>query len=137
MPWRNLRSFPYNVASVQHNAPAASGVYGIFTRHEWIYIGESQDIQARLVQHLNGDNPCVSLSGHLVQLRAGAGSAAGRAAERSGAGVPAGVQPLRAGPRNLRAPALPAQRFLGEGFRKGGEAPVRVIAPVPRLVVLV
>jgi hypothetical protein len=63
MPWRNVRSFLYNASSVKKNAPAASGVYGIFTPHEWIYIGESQDIQARLVQHLNGDNLCISRSG--------------------------------------------------------------------------
>ena len=63
MPWRNVRSFPYNPASVRQNAPAASGVYGVFTAHEWVYIGESQDLQARLLQHLNGDNPCISTSG--------------------------------------------------------------------------
>jgi len=63
MPWRNVRSFLYNASSVRQNAPAASGVYGIFTPHEWIYIGESQDIQARLLQHLNGDNACISTSG--------------------------------------------------------------------------
>ncbi len=63
MPWRNVRSFLYNASSVRQNAPAASGVYGIFTPHEWIYIGESQDIQARLLQHLNGDNPCIGTSG--------------------------------------------------------------------------
>jgi predicted GIY-YIG superfamily endonuclease len=63
MPWKNVRSFLYNASSVRQNAPAASGVYGIFTPHEWIYIGESQDLQARLLQHLNGDNPCIGTSG--------------------------------------------------------------------------
>ncbi|HEV8441560.1 MAG TPA: GIY-YIG nuclease family protein [Methylomirabilota bacterium] len=60
MPWKNPRGFLYNPASVRRNAPAAAGIYGIFTRREWIYIGESKDIQARLLQHLNGDNPCIS-----------------------------------------------------------------------------
>jgi predicted GIY-YIG superfamily endonuclease len=63
MPWRNVRSFLYNPASVRQNTPAASGVYGIFTAHEWIYIGETTDVQARLLQHLNGDHPCISKSG--------------------------------------------------------------------------
>jgi len=63
MSWKHLRGFAYTPASVRQNAPAASGVYAIFTAHTWIYIGESRDIQARLLQHLNGDNPCVAGSG--------------------------------------------------------------------------
>ena len=63
MGWKHLRSFAYTPASVRQNAPAASGVYGIFTRYTWIYIGESHDIQARLLQHLNGDSPCIQSSG--------------------------------------------------------------------------
>ena len=63
MAWKNLRSFSYTPASIRQNAPAAAGVYGILTPHTWIYIGESRDIQARLLQHLNGDNPCIGSSG--------------------------------------------------------------------------
>jgi excinuclease UvrABC nuclease subunit len=63
MPWRNIRNFLYNPSSVMLNAPAAPGVYGICTPHEWVYIGESLNIQARLLQHLNGDNPRISQSG--------------------------------------------------------------------------
>src|SRR5258706_13974986 len=55
MPWRNVRPFLFTAASVRQNAPAASGVYGICTPHEWIYIGGSQTIQGRQRQHLNGD----------------------------------------------------------------------------------
>jgi len=62
MPWRNIRSFLYTPVSVCRNAPAAPGVYAIFTPSEWVYIGESLDIQARLLQHLNGDIPCISRS---------------------------------------------------------------------------
>ena len=63
MGWKHLRSFAYTPASIRQNAPAAPGVYGIFTPHTWIYIGESRDIQARLLQHLNGDSPCIAESG--------------------------------------------------------------------------
>jgi predicted GIY-YIG superfamily endonuclease len=63
MSWKHLRSFAYTPASVKQNAPAASGVYGIFTSQVWVYIGESMDIQARLLQHLNGDSPCIASSG--------------------------------------------------------------------------
>jgi len=55
MPW-----FQYNYASIVANAPNLSGVYALFTPQAWIYIGESGDIQTRLLQHLNGDNPCIT-----------------------------------------------------------------------------
>ena len=34
------------------HAPARSGVYGISNAAEWIYIGESDDIRAALLNHL-------------------------------------------------------------------------------------
>jgi len=34
------------------------GVYGLFKRGAWIYIGKG-DIRKRLLDHLNGDNPCI------------------------------------------------------------------------------
>ncbi|SRR6266849_1569446 len=67
MPWANPNWYPYIRQSVNANAPAASGVYAIAITDkvikEWIYIGESQDIRERLLQHLGGDNPCISQSG--------------------------------------------------------------------------
>ena len=33
-------------------APAASGVYGISSAREWIYIGETDDIRTALLTHL-------------------------------------------------------------------------------------
>jgi excinuclease UvrABC nuclease subunit len=54
-PW-----FPDNYASIVANAPAQSGVYALFKPGVWIYVGESGDIRARLLQHLNGDNPCIT-----------------------------------------------------------------------------
>ncbi len=57
---QNLPWFYWNYASIIANAPHASGVYAIFNRQNWIYFGESGDIQARLLQHLNGDNQCIT-----------------------------------------------------------------------------
>ena len=54
-----FQTFAWNYASIVANAPNASGVYAIFNSTNWIYIGESGDIQARLLQHLNGDNSCI------------------------------------------------------------------------------
>lgn len=43
--------FTFSAASVQANAPVASGVYALY--HDgWVYVGESQDIRNRLQEHL-------------------------------------------------------------------------------------
>jgi len=60
MPFSNLSSYPYSQSSIQSNAPRQSGVYGLFSPGKWIYVGESGDIQERVMQHLNGDNPCIT-----------------------------------------------------------------------------
>lgn len=41
------------------NAPYASGVYGLFNTG-WVYIGESEDIQRRLLEHLVTVDPCIN-----------------------------------------------------------------------------
>jgi hypothetical protein len=43
---------PFTLAAVGTYAPAASGVYGISNAVEWIYIGETDNIQASLLGHL-------------------------------------------------------------------------------------
>jgi hypothetical protein len=42
----------FNVPSVREHAPTLSGVYGISNSGEWIYIGETDNIQAALLTHL-------------------------------------------------------------------------------------
>lgn len=56
-PW-----FYFNRDSIIANAPRASGVYALFTAggQRWTYFGESGNIEARLLEHLNGDNPCIT-----------------------------------------------------------------------------
>ena len=39
--------------------PNHMGVYGLYQENRWIYIG-SGDIRARLLAHLNGDNPSIT-----------------------------------------------------------------------------
>lgn len=36
-----------------------NGVYGIFRQDHWVYIGKG-DIRQRLLDHLNGDNLCIT-----------------------------------------------------------------------------
>ena len=52
MPWTGSGGFDFTVPSVQANAPAASGVYVLYTGADNIYVGESGNIRDRLVQHL-------------------------------------------------------------------------------------
>src|SRR5262245_51497801 len=63
MPWNGTGGFLFNRQSVVTNAPQASGVYVLFNQGINIYVGESENIRDRLLQHLtNEQNRCVSLS---------------------------------------------------------------------------
>jgi len=52
MPFPQGTTFALSSNSVRAHAPTSSGVYGIFNASQWIYIGESSDIQRRLLAHL-------------------------------------------------------------------------------------
>ena len=45
--------------SIVLKAPESSGVYGLYTAL-WIFIGEAENIRARLLEHLAGDNKCIN-----------------------------------------------------------------------------
>ena len=47
---RNARAF--TLMSVVRDAPAASGVYVLSNATEWVYVGESENIQASLMRYL-------------------------------------------------------------------------------------
>jgi len=49
----------WSESSIKANAPQSSGVYAIYSA-VWIYIGESNDIQGRLLEHWNGYNACIA-----------------------------------------------------------------------------
>jgi hypothetical protein len=54
------RKYRFQRDSIVLQAPESSGVYGLYSAL-WIYIGECDNIRARLLEHLAGDNPCISL----------------------------------------------------------------------------
>jgi hypothetical protein len=60
IPFADNRDSKYRFerGSVLLNAPESSGVYGLFSAL-WIYIGEAENLRARLLEHLDGDNPCI------------------------------------------------------------------------------
>lgn len=60
MPWNSPNSYRFAADAITTHAPAGSGVYGLYSAQQWIYIGESHDIRSRLLQHLRGDNECIT-----------------------------------------------------------------------------
>lgn len=60
MPWNNPNSHSFSHLGIMLSAPSASGVYALYRVERLIYIGESGNIRDRLVDHLNGDNDCIT-----------------------------------------------------------------------------
>ncbi len=56
MPFSGHMSRSFLASAVRMHAPAASGVYGLSNAGEWIYIGETDNIQAALLGHLQEMN---------------------------------------------------------------------------------
>lgn len=53
MPFNQFVPRNFTTDSVHTYAPVASGVYGISNAQEWIYIGETDNIQSSLLAHLH------------------------------------------------------------------------------------
>ena len=53
--------YSFTHISVVLNAPEQSGVYALHYQASWVYVGESANIRAQLLQHLNGDNACITV----------------------------------------------------------------------------
>ena len=59
MPWTNP-GHSFARTNVTAFAPLRSGVYVIYVPSTaWVYVGESGDIQTRLLQHLNESDTCI------------------------------------------------------------------------------
>lgn len=52
MPFDRFIPRSLTTVSVRANAPAMSGIYGVSNASEWIYIGETDNIQASLLDLL-------------------------------------------------------------------------------------
>ena len=52
MPFNQFVPRNFNQDAVQMYAPITSGVYGISNARQWLYIGESDNIQGSLLTHL-------------------------------------------------------------------------------------
>jgi hypothetical protein len=62
VPFENHGNRSFNHVSIGRNAPAASGVYGLSDSQQWLYVGETSDIQRELLKHLH--QPSAFLKGH-------------------------------------------------------------------------
>lgn len=51
MPFHSIVPRPFTATAIQTFAPAVSGVYGVSNSHEWIYVGETDNIQRALMLH--------------------------------------------------------------------------------------
>lgn len=52
--------YPYNKETIDAVVPLGlSGVYGLRNQIGWVYVGKGA-IRDRLMDHLNGDNACIS-----------------------------------------------------------------------------
>jgi len=59
MPFIQQEPRPFTRHDVESLNPNQLGVYGLFKRDVWIYVGKG-DIRKRLLEHLNGDNFCIT-----------------------------------------------------------------------------
>ena len=55
MPFSSSAARPFNQDEVEASPPNQTGVYGLYSQGQWIYIG-SGDIRERLLSHLRGEN---------------------------------------------------------------------------------
>ena len=60
MPIDNgANAYPFSRESTYVNAPGESGVYVIHSERACLYVGESNNIQLRLLEHIADTNGCV------------------------------------------------------------------------------
>ena len=52
MPFEQVVPRALTLTQIRMFAPSQSGVYGISNAQEWIYIGETDNIQQALIQHI-------------------------------------------------------------------------------------
>jgi hypothetical protein len=60
MPFEQFMPRPFTAGAITTYAPARSGVYGISNSREWIFIGETDNIQGSLLIHLREPDASVT-----------------------------------------------------------------------------
>lgn len=60
MPFPKQDGRAFTKAGIEVLNPNQRGVYGIYRPDAWIYVGKTDDLRKRLLEHLNGDNPRIT-----------------------------------------------------------------------------
>lgn len=64
MPFMPQSPRPFTVADVQSLWPGLCGCYGLFNNFVGcVYVGSGGDVRERLLAHLRGDNPLITMYG--------------------------------------------------------------------------
>jgi excinuclease UvrABC nuclease subunit len=61
MPFPKQQGRSFTKAGIEALLPSYRGVYGIYRANAWIYVGKSDDMRKRLLEHLGGDNPRITV----------------------------------------------------------------------------
>ena len=59
MPFPEQTPRAFSRVDIEALRPDQMGVYGLFKKNQWIYVG-SGDVRDRLLAHFDGDNTCIS-----------------------------------------------------------------------------
>jgi hypothetical protein len=59
VPFNDGNAKPFNRPTIMLLAPNQTGCYGLFNLTGCVYVGRG-DIRQRLLDHLNGDNSCIT-----------------------------------------------------------------------------
>jgi predicted GIY-YIG superfamily endonuclease len=51
MPFNRTHAIAFTPSNIRSSVPNVAGVYGIFEAGAWIYVGESEHLQRRLLEH--------------------------------------------------------------------------------------
>jgi hypothetical protein len=58
--WNNPIFYPLTHSSIVQNAPDRSGVFALYSKPRWVYVGEAENIYSQLMHFLRGPSVCVS-----------------------------------------------------------------------------
>jgi hypothetical protein len=60
VPFQNYVASTFSQLLIERYAPPSAGVYGLSNAREWIFVGETENIKAALLAHLQAANRAVA-----------------------------------------------------------------------------
>jgi predicted GIY-YIG superfamily endonuclease len=59
VPW-DAKQLPWSLSEILFQVPATSGIYAIWRHEVPVYVGETEDLLRRLLEHFKGNNECIA-----------------------------------------------------------------------------